>query len=70
MGVGGGWGGYPHRAVVYLDVFRQVDELDKLESVVLAPSLVGLRRAHVVQVDALVHLRNGQKKNRGESMFC
>ena len=60
-----GWGGggacrfrrnESHRSVVDLDVLGKVNELDEFETVVLAPTLVGLRRAHVVQVDALVHL--------------
>ena len=51
-------GGGSHRGVVNLDVGGQVDELNELEAIILAPTLVGLRRAHVIQVDALVHLFN------------
>ena len=69
---GGGGGACPrgesHRSVVNLDVGSHVDELDELEVVVLTPTFVGLRRAHVVQVDALVHLilfmvRKVERKN-------
>lgn len=61
--------GYSHRQVVGLEVVGQVDELDELEAVVLAPSFVGLRCAHVVQVDALVHLASG-KGSRDRVMAC
>lgn len=60
---------YSHRQVVGLEVVGQVDELDELEVVVLAPSFVGLRCAHVLQVDALVYLPSS-KGSRDRVMAC
>ena len=50
--------GESHRAVVDLEVFGQLDELDKVEAVILTPLPVGLHRGQAVHVHALVHLRN------------
>lgn len=58
-----------YRQVVGLEVVGPVDELDELEAGVLAPSLVGRRCCHVVQMEALVHLPNS-KESRGRVMAC
>lgn len=50
--------GESHRTVVDLEVFGQLDELDKVEAVVLTRLPVGLHRGQAVHVHALVHLPN------------